>query len=167
MRLGRSWPSRIVRLLCLLPGLLLGFGQFGWADCSPDKIILRGPCGVAMFQVEIADTKAKRALGLMHRDHLDQRAGMLFLYPFPQPVSFWMRNTFISLDILFVDQTGTVQQVHHNAKPLDETPIFGGNQVFAVLEINAGLAFNHGLDTGTELQSIWFPQKTAAWPCGK
>ncbi len=90
---------------------------------------------------------------------------MLFVYDRPQSVSFWMRNTLIPLDMIFADETGLVRRVHSNAIPLDETPIFGGSQILAVLEINGGLAEQFGISAGTLLQHPAFDQSTAAWPC--
>lgn len=93
-------------------------------------------------------------------------AGMLFVYRRAQPVSFWMRNTLIPLDMIFLDSAGTVLKVHENAIPLDETPIFGGDSVQYVLEINGGLASQLGIDAGDVLQHPSIDQKGAAFPCG-
>ena len=90
---------------------------------------------------------------------------MLFIYEEPQLLAFWMRNTLIPLDMIFVDRFGEVQKVHSNAVPLDETPIDGGRDVLAVLEINGGLAARLGIEPGTELRHPAFDQAEAAWPC--
>lgn len=135
------------------------------AACAPDLVSLQGPWGQAQFTIELADDDAERGRGLMFRESLPQRAGMLFIYDRPQPVSFWMRNTLIPLDMIFADETGLVRRVHSNAIPLDETPIFGGNRILAVLEINGGLAQQFGIAAGTLLQHPAFDQTTAAWPC--
>ncbi|MEL6122062.1 MAG: DUF192 domain-containing protein, partial [Pseudomonadota bacterium] len=92
-------------------------------------------------------------------------AGMLFIYPAPQPLSFWMRNTLIELDMLFVGPTGTIRNIHHRAQPLDETPIQGGTGLTHVLEINGGLARQMGLSVGDQLRHPSFAQTAAAWPC--
>ncbi|MDH5454180.1 MAG: DUF192 domain-containing protein, partial [Paracoccaceae bacterium] len=111
-----------------------------WAGCSETRADLRGDWGAARFTVEVADDAAERGRGLMHREQMAASAGMLFVYEHPQRVSFWMRNTLIPLDMIFMDQTGTVTRVHENAVPLDETGIRGGDGVQFVLEINGGLA---------------------------
>ena len=134
------------------------------AACAPDRVDLRGPWGQAQFAVEIADTAQTRARGLMHREEMPRGAGMLFVYDRPQPVSFWMRNTLIPLDIIFMDDTGTVSRVHADAVPLDETAIPGGGSVQFVLEINAGLAAAFGIAPGTELRHPAIGPD-AAWPC--
>lgn len=149
-----------------LAGLLAGLWALAAvAECRDDTLDLRGPWGQARFSVEIADTPESQALGLMFRESLPRGAGMLFLYERPQPVAFWMRNTLIPLDMIFADETGTVRRVHHEAVPLDETPIPGGDAVLAVLEINGGLARRFGIAEGTEMRHPRLPQDRAAWPC--
>ncbi|MDD9715371.1 DUF192 domain-containing protein [Dinoroseobacter sp. PD6] len=135
------------------------------AACAPDRVELEGPWGRAAFDIELADTDETRGRGLMFRESLPQQAGMLFVYDRPQPVSFWMRNTLIPLDMIFADRTGIVRKVHRNAVPLDETPIFGGDEVFAVLEINGGMTLSLGISEGTLMRHPAFDQTTAAWPC--
>lgn len=137
----------------------------GLADCSIDSLDLRGDWGQAQFSIEIADTEAERAQGLMHRSHMPRRAGMLFIYDRPQQVAFWMKNTLIPLDMIFVDRTGVVQKVHSNAIPGDLTPIQGGKGIIGVLEINGGVAESYGIGPGTQLRHNLFDQSTAIWPC--
>ncbi|WP_415402675.1 DUF192 domain-containing protein [Tateyamaria sp. SN3-11] len=136
-----------------------------FAQCSDDTVWIRGEFGQARFSVEIADDEAERATGLMHRPSMAASAGMLFIYPRPRRLSFWMRNTLIELDMLFVDPTGVVRNIHHRAIPLDETSIFGGNGLTHVLEINGGLAKMLGISVGDQLRHPSFPQSDAAWPC--
>jgi len=133
--------------------------------CRPDTVTLRGDWGQARFSVEIADDTEERAQGLMHRRSLPLSAGMLFIYETPQPLSFWMRNTLIPLDLLFIDAQGVVQTIHHSAKPLDETPIPGGDDLLSVLEINGGLARRMGITEGSEIRHPAFAENAPAWPC--
>lgn len=133
--------------------------------CTLDAVDLRGDFGTVRFRAEIARTPAEQARGLMFRETLPRMAGMLFVYPREQNVAFWMRNTLIPLDMIFVDGAGRVVRVHENAVPLDETPIPGGAPTLAVLEINGGLAATIGIDAGDELRSPAMPQTDAAWPC--
>jgi uncharacterized membrane protein (UPF0127 family) len=135
------------------------------AACAPDRVDLRGPWGQARFSVEVVDTPQTRARGLMHRESLPRSAGMLFIYDAPTSPSFWMRNTLIPLDMLFIDPTGTVTRVHHNAVPLDETPIPGGDNVLMVLEINGGMARMFGIDAGSTIRHPRLARDSAAWPC--
>jgi len=133
--------------------------------CREDAVQLRGPWGTARFGVELADTVRERARGLMFRESMPSSAGMLFIYRRPSFVSFWMKNTLIPLDMIFLDKHGVVQRVHHEAVPSDLTQIPGGQNILAVLEINGGLARGLGISQGSEMRHPAFG-KDAAWPCG-
>ena len=133
--------------------------------CREDVVQLRGDWGQARFTVEIADDAQERAQGLMHRAHLPSSAGMLFIYESPQTLSFWMRNTLIELDMLFIDASGIVRHIHHRAQPLDETPVLGGSALTHVLEINGGLAERLGITDGAAVRHPSFATDQAAWPC--
>jgi uncharacterized protein len=136
------------------------------AECRPDRVELRGPWGTAAFTVEVADTPESRALGLMNRPSMPRYSGMLFIFePPPGRASFWMENTLIPLDMLFLDQEGRVSHVHHEARPLDRTPIHGGDAVMYVLEINGGMARRLGITEGSELRHPGIDPELAAWPC--
>jgi len=135
------------------------------ADCQANRADLRGDWGQASFNIEIADNPEERAQGLMFRETLPRGAGMLFVYEHPQRASFWMKNTLIPLDIIFLDQSGMVTRVHSNAIPGDLSPIPGGDNVFAVLEINGGLAARYGISTGSEIRHRVFSEGPAKWPC--
>lgn len=132
--------------------------------CSETRADLRWQGGQDSFRVEIADTMAERAQGLMHRDSLAQDAGMLFVYDSPRAVSFWMENTLIPLDMIFLDDRGVVRRVHENARPLDRTPIAGGEGIRFVLEINGGLSGRLGLVPGAQMRHPAIGAD-AAWPC--
>ncbi len=140
------------------------FAGPAFAACDPSRVDLRGDWGQARFTVEVADTPAERSRGLMHRETLPRSAGMLFIYERPQLVSFWMRNTLIPLDMIFMDETGTVRRVHENAVPLDETGIPGGPDIQFVLEINGGLARRLGIAEGSVLRHPAIGED-AAWAC--
>ena len=101
--------------------------------------------------VEIADTPQTRETGLMHREELADDTGMLFDFREIRPVSMWMRNTLIPLDMLFVRENGTVARVARNAVPLDLTPIPSGEPVRYVLEIAGGAAETYGVAEGDRL----------------
>jgi uncharacterized membrane protein (UPF0127 family) len=160
-------PARrfLVSLSLTLAALLLATAS-ALAECRDDRVELRGPWGQSAFAVEVADTDASRAQGLMHRPSMPRFSGMLFVFdPPPGPVSFWMENTLIPLDMLFIDQTGRVGHVHHDARPLDRTPIPGGNDVLYVLEINGGMARRLGIGAGSEMRHPRIDPSLAVWPC--
>ena len=135
------------------------------AACDPLRADLRGAWGQARFTVELADTPETRATGLMHRASMPRSVGMLFIYEAPTTASFWMQNTLIPLDMIFVNPQGRVTHVHHNAIPHDTTPIPGGDNVLMVLEINGGLAQRFGIAEGSELRHPRLAQDGALWPC--
>ncbi|OWU83835.1 hypothetical protein ATO6_15535 [Oceanicola sp. 22II-s10i] len=145
---------------------LFGLVSATAAACRPDVVELRGDWGNARFRVELAETAGERSQGLMYREEMAMGAGMLFVYPAPQArIAFWMRNTLIPLDMLFFDATGTLQKIHVNAVPGDETMIDGGTDIQYVLEINGGVARDLGITVGSLLRSPSIPAESAAWAC--
>ena len=102
----------------------------------------------AKFCVELAINNEERQRGLMFRKGMELSDGMMFVYERPQPVSFWMKNTSIPLDIIFADEAGVITKIFENARPFSTTSIFGGYDVQYVLEINAGLTKSLGIKTG-------------------
>lgn len=153
----------VFRIMALLVAMLAPVA--GWAECRDAAVDLRGPWGQAQFTVEVVDTPETRAQGLMFRESMGRWAGMLFVYEEPGRAVFWMRNTLIPLDMIFVDPAGIVTRVHSDAVPLDETPIDGGGGVLYVLEINAGMAERLGIAPGSELRHPRIDPALAAWPC--
>lgn len=135
------------------------------AACTGSVAEFRWDGGQARFAVEIADDAGERANGLMFRERLPASAGMLFIYERPQPVSFWMKNTLIPLDMVFIGPDGRVNGVHANAVPGDLTPIPGPEGTLMVLEIQGGLAARLGLGQGAELRHPAVDPATALWAC--
>ncbi|MEO0372725.1 MAG: DUF192 domain-containing protein [Pseudomonadota bacterium] len=154
---GRRLTLWLVALLAL-PGV-------GHAACRDDAVQVKGGWGQAQFTVDVADEPAERSQGLMHVESMAQSAGMLFVYEQPETARFWMKNTLISLDMIFADATGTVRKVHKNAEPLSESLIFGGQDVQYVLEVNGGVAARFGIGPGDVLRHPLIGQGAAAWPC--
>ena len=113
----------------------------------------RGP---VRFQVEIADTDATRERGLMFRKSLAPDRGMLFDFHEPRLVAFWMKNTLIPLDMLFIDKGGVVVSIAREATPMSETPIPSGAPVVGVLEIAGGGAAAIGAEPGDKVDERIF-----------
>ena len=134
------------------------------AACRDDVVDLRGPFGQVRFQVDIADDPKERAQGLMFVTDMGPMEGMLFVYERPQRASFWMKNTPQPLDIIFFDPDGRLTTIQADARPFDETPLPGGDNVQYVLEIHAGLSARFGLTEGVELRHPALGPD-AAWPC--
>lgn len=152
---------RAVRLACA--GVVMA--GTASAECLPDRAELVWAGGKARFTVEIADSPEERAKGLMFRDHMATGAGMLFVYERPQRVAFWMKNTLLPLDMLFMDETGRVRHIAREARPRDETQIPGGEGIRFVLEINGGLVGKLGIPEGALLVHPAVEPSRAAAPC--
>ena len=134
--------------------------------CPTDRVTITGGFGTAAFNVDVAADAASRAQGLMHVEKMALSRGMLFVYQRPQRMSFWMRNTLIELDMLFLDGFGVIRHIHHRAQPHDETPISGGPALLTgVLEINGGLARRLGLGVGDVLRHPAFVSRDDPWVC--
>jgi uncharacterized protein len=98
------------------------------------------------FTVEIARTPAQQATGMMHRTSIAADRGMLFPFPQPKFASFWMKNTLIPLDLIFIRTDGTIDRIAENAIPESLDPIVSGGEVAAVLEVAGGTATRLGID---------------------
>lgn len=103
------------------------------------------------FQVELADTPEARGRGLMFRRSLPAQHGMLFDFGQPRPVAMWMRNTFISLDMLFIDQKGQITRIVPNTVPFSEEVIASDGPVRAVLELRGGVTAAMGIEPGDRI----------------
>ncbi len=115
-----------------------------------DVVLISKP-GRFKIKAEVADSGTKRSLGLMHRDRLATDAGMLFIFDTEKPRSFWMKNTLIPLDIIFVSHDFKIMHIAKNATPCkaDPCPTYNsGYPVKYVVEINAGLSEKMGLRVG-------------------
>jgi uncharacterized membrane protein (UPF0127 family) len=125
------------------------------AERGPTAVIhtANGPVRVAL---EVAATPAAVERGLMWRTDLADGHGMLFVFPDEQEHSFWMKNTLIPLDMIFIAQDGRVAGVHAEAKPLSTAPISVGRPSRWVLEVPGGWAKRHGVASGdrVELQGV-------------
>lgn len=118
----------------------------GAAAFEPLRLITA--TGEHTFQVEVARTDEQRSRGLMFRQSMPQDRGMLFDFKVEQPVMMWMRNTYISLDMIFIARDGTVINIAENTEPLSERTIASARPAFAVLEVNAGVSRRIGLKPG-------------------
>jgi len=108
------------------------------------------------FQVEIAADDASREKGLMFRKFLPADRGMLFEFDKEQTLTFWMKNTPLSLDLVFIDGHGAVVNVKEDAEPMSETTIPSAGPSKAVLELNAGVAAAIGLKPGDHVEFPFF-----------
>ena len=115
--------------------------------------------GPARFMVEFADTDRTREYGLMCRKVVAPDRGMLFDFKGPmQGVAFWMRNTLIPLDIIYIRPDGTVLSIARNVPPLNESPVPAGGTIRAVLELASGRAAQLGILPGDRITHRIFPR---------
>lgn len=130
---------------------LMSARAYDVAGAEREPLVVQTEGGDRVFLVEIADDPYERSIGLSGRHELDESHGMLFLFDAPQESAFWMRNTFISLDILFIDAEGRVHRIEEYAVPLSDTRIPSNGPIVAVLEIGAGLSRRYGIVTGSQV----------------
>ena len=102
--------------------------------------------------VEVVTTPQERERGLMYREELDPSSGMLFVFPATQNLSFWMRNTKIPLDILFIDDAGTIVRIHRRTRPFSETSLPSGRPARFALELVGGTADRIGIAEGDRVE---------------
>ena len=130
----------------VLFGLLVAAGPVRPAELQTLEIASK--TGVHAFSVEIVANDADRAKGLMYRKELPEGRGMLFDFQRDQEVSFWMENTYISLDMIFIRGDGRILRIAENTEPLSTRMIPSGGPVRAVLEVIAGTARKLGIAPG-------------------
>lgn len=153
-----------MRVFLAVMAICLWSAPWAVAGCKPDIVTIRGGFGQVNIQVELATTNETRSQGLMFRESMPRLAGMLFVYDRPQRAAFWMKNTLLSLDMLFTDSSGVITHIHKNAVPQSLDSIDGGRGVLAVLEVNAGLADRLGVKVGDQMRHPAFAENPV-WPC--
>ena len=143
-----GWAALL--LVLLLPPVL------AWAQAFEPLTIVTKAGQRHAFQVEVARNDADRAQGLMYRRSMAPDRGMLFDFARVEPVSMWMQNTYISLDMFFIRPDGTIARVAENTEPLSTRTISSGEPVLGVLELAAGSAKRLGIHAGDRVQHPMF-----------
>jgi uncharacterized protein len=123
---------------------------------GPETLQIVTSSGTHDFRVEIAKDDVSRAQGLMNRPFLPADRGMLFEFDREAPVSFWMKNTYIPLDMIFISRAGVVTNIANKAEPLSERVIPSGPPCLGVLELNGGAAASIGLKVGDTVRHPFF-----------
>lgn len=116
------------------------------------KVIDKENNVVTEVETEIADTERKRQIGLMFRKEMKFQQGMLFVFDWEEPRSFWMKNTYIALDIIFCDANLNIVEIKKDAKPLSEKSIQCSQPAKYVLEVKSGFVDFYGLEMGYRLE---------------
>jgi uncharacterized membrane protein (UPF0127 family) len=144
----RVWLTRIVAVVtcCLLVALTATLPAE--AQQALEKLDIITSTGTHTFSVEVARTEDERETGLMRRRFMPADRGMLFDFGTPQPVIMWMKNTILSLDMVFIGSDGRVVNVAESTEPMSERLIPSHGPVLGVLEVNAGTAQKIGLHVG-------------------
>ncbi|BDG07358.1 DUF192 domain-containing protein [Anaeromyxobacter paludicola] len=157
-----SWPALLQRLLAAAAVLLALGGchrqavtyaksEAGVAAPRPFAVF-EGPSGrSSRVDLEVARTLEERNRGLMFRERLDANAGMLFVFESEDQHSFWMKNTYIPLDLVFIDEMGEITGVVEEAEPHSLAPMSGGPSRY-VIEVNGGWCEAHGVRTGDRVR---------------
>ncbi|PEQ12820.1 hypothetical protein B2G71_11060 [Novosphingobium sp. PC22D] len=127
-------------------------------------LAVKGKGGPHAFRVELARTAQEQAKGLMFRTEMGPDEGMLFPMEPPRQASFWMRNTVIPLDLVFVGEDHHVLNIAANAVPYDESQLKSDGKVIAVLELNGGRAAELGIAPGDEV--TWTLPAAGSSPLG-
>ncbi|MCC2650015.1 MAG: hypothetical protein K0Q60_170 [Microvirga sp.] len=146
--------SVLKRLQPVLPalGFVATFAGAVYAQALESLSIATQGSQKQSFRVEVARNDADRAQGLMYRRSMPADQGMLFDFGRVEPVSMWMQNTYLSLDMLFIRPDGTIARIAPNTEPLSTRTIPSGEPVLAVLELNAGTASKLGIKPGDRVE---------------
>jgi uncharacterized membrane protein (UPF0127 family) len=121
---------------------------------EPEVVLSPGGAAPSEVAVEVARTPQELQRGLMFRDHLEAGRGMLFLFPRSQPLRFWMHNTYIPLDMIFISAARSVVGVVENAQPLTDDPRYVDGDSQFVLEVPGGWAAVHRIAPGTPVRFV-------------
>jgi uncharacterized membrane protein (UPF0127 family) len=142
LRSFRGWLAALV----VVASVAFASGQAQAASFQPLEIVTQA--GVQVFSVEMATTEEEKTTGLMYRKELADGKGMLFDFSPEQQVSMWMKNTYISLDMIFIRADGRILRIAENTEPLSTKIIPSGGLAKGVLEVIAGTAQKYGIKPG-------------------
>ena len=134
-----------------------GLAQTGPQSLPLGELVIESGGKQHRFAVEVAQTSDQRATGLMFRTEMPADRGMLFGYDGSQPVSMWMKNTFIPLDMLFIRADGRIMNIAEWTEPRSLREVNSAGSVKAVLELNGGTAARLGLKPGDQVRHPLFP----------
>jgi uncharacterized membrane protein (UPF0127 family) len=130
-------------------------------DAAGGRVVVHAQGGDVPVTVEVARTPERRALGLMYRKQLASDAGMLFVFDAPEHLTFWMKNTVLPLDMIFIGVDHKIVGIVADAKPFTTNPLGVDEPSLYVLEVNAGFAAKHGLAVGDEVGFLRLPSAVA------
>lgn len=144
--------SLFVALLLVAPLSACGNDEVDSHGLAVQDVVIETQSGEShKFTTELAITPEELSVGLMFRKDMDDDKGMLFFFGQERQARFWMKNTLIPLDMIFIKKDGSVFYIHENAQPHDLTGISPEGKAIAVLEINAGLSDKLGISVGDRI----------------
>lgn len=143
--------------MLVVAGCVLASARAGAASFQPLEIVTRN--GVQVFSVEMATTEEEKQTGLMYRRELADGKGMLFDFNPEQEVSMWMKNTYVSLDMIFIRADGRILRIAENTEPMSTKIISSRGPARAVLEVVAGTAQKYGIRPGDRVGHPLFGSK--------
>ncbi|MCY3853632.1 MAG: DUF192 domain-containing protein [Gammaproteobacteria bacterium] len=155
-----GWIS--VLLLSAATGTILTYWLPAGDSPKTWPLAIDSATGTHHFAVELALTPEAQAQGLMFREDLPDDAGMLFVYDHPDVRTMWMKNTPLSLDMLFVDPDGVIRRIVRDTIPLSPSTIIGPRNILYVLELRAGITRELGIDTGDRIRNLPAPGQSSA-----
>lgn len=142
--------------VCVLSGLYFGNASAS-KNLKEGKVSITSADGVVHeFKVELALTPEQQEMGLMHRESMPEDSGMLFVFGDEKERAFYMKNTLIPLDMIFIKKNGVIGYIHENAIPHDLTSILSNGKAYAVLEINGGVSSKRGIKAGDVVKGSYF-----------
>ena len=142
-----------------LAAAFLAFAPRPGLAAGMETLEIASSTGVHPFAVEMAETDDERSRGLMFRKELPEGKGMLFDFKVEQPVAFWMKNTYVSLDMIFIRADGRILSIAENTETLSERGVPSGGPVRGVLEVVAGTAKKLGIKPGDRVAHRIFTGK--------
>jgi uncharacterized protein len=157
-RATRPWLVAAVMAVCIvLAGSVLAGSAVRAASFSTLEIATKS--GVQMFAVEMATSEDEKQKGLMYRRELADGKGMLFDFSPEQQISMWMKNTYISLDMIFIRADGRILRIAENTEPESTAIISSGGLARGVLEVPAGTAKKYGIAPGDRVSHPLFGKR--------
>lgn len=152
------WKAKKV-FIVIIPVVLLVFIYFFYIKKSTNEpewvkegevtFLSKDSCQqLGRIDVEVAMNPTERSQGLMYRTQMDEDKGMLFIFERDEMQSFWMKNTIIPLDVLFINSKGVINTIHHNTVPYSERSLPSKGKSQFVVEVNGGYCSKHGVKEG-------------------
>ncbi|HEX7406299.1 MAG TPA: DUF192 domain-containing protein [Candidatus Binatia bacterium] len=122
------------------------------------EVVIRSSRGPVAVEVEVADTPESRARGLMYRNDMAPNAGMLFIFPNETEQQFWMKNTPLPLDMVFIGKEHRIVGIVADTQPFTTSPLGVPGRSQYVLEVHAGFCASHGISTGNQVDFVRVPE---------